>query len=128
VAAVPALADDRFHQLGPLVAAHRLEPGTDLGLRYVGGLEERAGEHRGHGRLLVNGREVGAGEIPRTIPAVIETSGEGQCCGYDSGLPVTEDYDAPFRFTGLLRQVVVEVEPGPGEDFEAQVRAAFTDH
>jgi arylsulfatase len=59
---------------------------------------------------------------------VIETSGEGQCCGYDSGLPVTEDYDAPFRFTGLLRQVVVEVEPGPGEDLEAQVRAAFTDH
>jgi arylsulfatase len=88
----------------------------------------RTGEHRGHGRLLVDGREVGAGEIPRTIPAVIETSGEGQCCGYDSGLPVTEDYDAPFRFTGLLRQVVVEVEPGPGEDLEAQVRAAFTDH
>jgi arylsulfatase len=88
----------------------------------------RTGEHRGHGRLLVDGREVGAGEIPRTIPAVIETSGEGQCCGYDSGLPVTEDYDAPFRFTGWLRQVVVEVEPGPGEDLEAQVRAAFTDH
>jgi hypothetical protein len=41
---------------------------------------------------------------------------------------VTEDYEAPFRFTGLLRRVVVEVEPGPGEDLEAQVRAAFTDH
>jgi arylsulfatase len=89
----------------------------------------RTGEHRGHGRLLVNGREVGAGEIPRTIPAVIETSGEGQCCGYDSGLPVTTDYEAPFRFTGRLHQVVVEVEPAPGEpDAEAQVRAAFTDH
>ncbi len=88
----------------------------------------RTGDHRGHARLLFDGREVGAGEIPRTIPAVIETSGEGQCCGYDSGLPVTEDYDAPFRFTGLLRRVVVEVEPGPGEDLEAQVRAAFTDH
>jgi len=89
----------------------------------------RTGEHRGHGRLLVDGREVGAGEIPRTIPAVIETSGEGQCCGYDSGLPVTTDYEAPFRFTGRLHQVVVEVEPAPGEpDAEAQVRAAFTDH
>ena len=87
------------------------------------------GEHRGHGRLFVNGQDVGDGEIPRTIPAVIETSGEGQCCGYDSGLPVTTDYEAPFRFTGRLHQVVVEVEPAPGEpDAEAQVRAAFTDH
>ena len=88
----------------------------------------RTGEHCGHGRLLINGHSVGEGEISRTIPAVIETSGEGQCCGYDSGLPVTEDYEAPFRFTGLLRRVVVEVSPGPGEDLEGQVRAAFTDH
>jgi len=88
----------------------------------------RTGEHCGHGRLLINGHGVGEGEISRTIPAVIETSGEGQCCGYDSGLPVTEDYEAPFRFTGLLRRVVVEVSPGPGEDLEGQVRAAFTDH
>ena len=89
----------------------------------------RTGEHRGHGRLFVNGQDVGDGELPRTIPAVIETSGEGQCCGYDSGLPVTTDYDAPFRFTGRLHQVVVEVEPAPGEpDAGAQLRAAFTDH
>jgi hypothetical protein len=33
---------------------------------------------------------------------VIETSGEGLCCGYDSGLPVTDDYRAPFRFTGRI--------------------------
>ena len=37
-------------------------------------------------------RQVGEGEIPHTIPAVIETSGEGLCCGYDSGLPVTDAY------------------------------------
>jgi len=49
----------------------------------------RTGEHRGHGALLIDGREVGAGEIPRTVPHVIETNGEGLCCGYDSGLPVT---------------------------------------
>jgi arylsulfatase len=88
----------------------------------------RTGEHCGHGRLLFNGVEVGAGEIPRTIPAVIETSGEGQCCGYDSGLPVTHDYEAPFRFGGLLRNVVIELEPGPGVDTEAQLRSALTDH
>jgi hypothetical protein len=42
----------------------------------------------------VNDAPVGEGEIPRTIPAVIETSGEGLCCGYDSGVPVTDDYRA----------------------------------
>ena len=52
---------------------------------------------------------VGEGEIPRTVPHVIETSGEGLCCGYDSGLPVTPDYAAPFRFTGRIEQVVVEI-------------------
>ena len=51
------------------------------------------------GRLYVGERMVGEGEIPHMVPAVIETSGEGPCCGYDSGLPVTEDYRAPFRFT-----------------------------
>ncbi|MFM7570405.1 MAG: arylsulfatase [Betaproteobacteria bacterium] len=88
----------------------------------------RTGEHRGVGHLLIDGLPSGEGEIPRTIPAVIETSGEGQCCGYDSGLPVTDDYEAPFRFTGTLHEVVVEVDPLPGEDFEAQLRAALTDH
>ena len=45
--------------------------------------------------------------------AVIETSGEGLCCGYDSGLPVTHDYRAPFRFTGRIEQVVVEIDDAP---------------
>jgi len=88
----------------------------------------RTGEHRGRGCLLVDGREVGAGEIPRTIPAVIETSGEGLCCGYDSGVPVTPDYVSPFRFTGRIARVVVETgEPGAADD-GAALRAALNDH
>ena len=71
---------------------------------------------------------VGEGEIPHTVPAVIETSGEGLCCGYDSGLPVTEDYRAPFRFTGRIVQVLVEVDGAlPTPDREAALRAALTD-
>jgi arylsulfatase len=70
----------------------------------------RTGEHQGIGVLYVNGREIGRGVIGKTIPAVIETSGEGLCCGFDSGLPVTPDYRAPFCFTGTLFRVVVEIE------------------
>ena len=69
--------------------------------------------------------EAGGGEIPRTVPAVIETSGEGLCCGYDSGLPVTDDYEAPFRFTGRIARVVVEVEGEPDQDDEGQLRSVM---
>ena len=88
----------------------------------------RTGEHQGRGALYINGRQVGEAEIPRTIPAVIETSGEGLCCGYDSGVPVTPDYVSPFRFTGRIAQVVVETGGAAAEDADAQVRTAFTDH
>jgi arylsulfatase len=85
----------------------------------------RTGEHRGVGRLFIGNRQVGEGQIPRTVPAVIETSGEGLCCGYDSGLPVTEAYRAPFRFTGTIKRVEVEVEGAPRQDLDAATRAAF---
>lgn len=88
----------------------------------------RTGEHCGRGQLFVGERLVGEGEIPHTVPHVIETSGEGLCCGYDSGLPVTPDYSAPFRFTGRIEQVVVDVDDPPTTDHEAQLRTALTDH
>ena len=76
------------------------------------------------------GKKIGEGEIPRTIPAVIETSGEGLCCGFDSGLPVTPEYKAPFRFTGKIAEVVVVLDGDARAniDADAQVRTAFTDH
>lgn len=88
----------------------------------------RTGEHRGRGALFVGERMIGEGEIPHTVPHVIETSGEGLCCGYDSGLPVTDDYRSPFRFTGRIDRVIVEVEDAPPADDGALLRAALTDH
>jgi len=85
----------------------------------------RTGEHRGIGTLFVNDEPVGEGEIPRTVPAVIETSGEGLCCGYDSGIPVTDRYRAPFRFTGTIRRVVVTVDGAEHDDPDARLRDAF---
>jgi arylsulfatase len=88
----------------------------------------RTGEHQGDGTLYVGDKVIGSGHIPHTVPHVIETSGEGLCCGYDSGLPVTDDYRAPFRFTGQIRQVEVDIGDAPGADAEAQLRTAMTDH
>jgi hypothetical protein len=39
--------------------------------------------------LYVNDEQVSEAEIQQTIPARIETSGEGQCRAFDSGLPFT---------------------------------------
>ncbi|HEY8244038.1 MAG TPA: arylsulfatase [Casimicrobiaceae bacterium] len=90
----------------------------------------RTGEHCGRGTLYAGDRVIGEGEIPRTVPHVIETSGEGLCCGYDSGLPVTDDYRAPFRFTGRIAQVVVELDAAGASDAagDAALRAVLTDH
>ncbi|MCC6174962.1 MAG: arylsulfatase [Chloroflexi bacterium] len=86
---------------------------------------DRTGEHQGRGALFVDGQQVAEGEIPRTVPNVFDVTAEGLCCGYDSGLPVTDDYAAPFRFTGTIRRVVVDVDGSPAADPEAQTRAAL---
>jgi arylsulfatase len=112
------------------LAEYRVESTADvppgrhtLALHFV-----RTGAHRGIATLSIDGTAVGSGEIPRTVPHVIETSGEGLCCGYDSGLPVTPDYEAPFRFTGRIEHVVVEVEDVPATiDPDARLRTALTD-
>ena len=50
--------------------------------------------------------------------------GEGLCCGYDSGLPVTEAYRAPF-LPRRIKRVVVEVDGAGAKDLGAAVTAAF---
>jgi len=112
------------------LAEYRVEStaGVPSGLHTLAFHFIRTGAHRGIGTLLIDGRAVGEGEIARTVPHVIETSGEGLCCGYDSGLPVTPDYQAPFRFTGRIERVVVEVEDAPANpDPDARLHTALAD-
>lgn len=87
----------------------------------------RTGENQGRVSLHIDSRKVGEGDIPRTVPHVIEMSSEGLCCGWDSGLPVTPDYNAPFRFTGSISRVLVQVEGTPQFDEEAQWNRALAD-
>jgi arylsulfatase len=85
---------------------------------------EKTGEHHGIGRLFINDRPVGEAEIPETVPRRHDTMAEGLCCGYDSGMPVTFAYTAPFRFTGTIERVVVDVSgarPGPSPLDQAAV-------
>jgi arylsulfatase len=62
----------------------------------------------GTGTLSVDGEQVAQGRIERTIPIRI-TLDETLDVGEDTGTPVSRDYDVPFRFTGELQQVTIEL-------------------
>ena len=71
--------------------------------------------------LFVDGKPVGSGDLPVTIPLSLGL-GAGICIGSDSGSPVMTDYDPPFAFTGTIKKALVDVSGEPIEDREAQVR------
>lgn len=62
--------------------------------------------------LFVDGKEVGQGRIPQTVPIRFSLD-ETFDIAEDTGTPVVEDYvdQMPFRFTGTLRKFVVVLEP-----------------
>ena len=100
------------------------EGGTDAALRV------RADRRRptramdwatpGRGQLYINGELVGNAEFPTTVPITFGI--EGLSCGYDFGEAVTHEYHAPFTFTGLIKQVTVDLSGDLIEDDEATVR------
>jgi arylsulfatase len=59
--------------------------------------------------LTVNGQKVGEGKMKATLCARfgVDTFGVGE----DSGQPVTPDYEPPFKFTGTIDKVVIELGP-----------------
>lgn len=92
-----------------------------LGFRFT-----RTGEHRGTGELLIDGEVVGAGDIPQFTPLRFSLTGAGLICGYSDPLPVCDDYAAPFRFTGTIDHVAIEVDGEPHVDPEAEAELGIT--
>ncbi|MBP7868196.1 MAG: arylsulfatase [Acidobacteria bacterium] len=78
----------------------------------------------GLGTLLVNGKKVAEGRIERTQPMIF-SGDEGADVGEDGETPVVEDYGvpAPYRFTGKIGKVTVELTPMPTADKAAEDRA-----
>jgi arylsulfatase A-like enzyme len=64
----------------------------------------------GLGTILVDGKTVAGGRIEHTLAfrlAVDETLDTGE----DTGTSVTEDYQLPFKFTGEIKKVVIDLTP-----------------
>ncbi len=88
-----------------------LEPGKHTILydfKYDGGGLGKGGT----GTLQVDGKTVATGRIERTLPFRMSLD-ETLDCGEDTGTPVSEDYQVPFKFTGDLRKVTIDLTPAP---------------
>jgi arylsulfatase len=72
-------------------------------------------------RLFVDGKPVGSGELPVTIPISLGLAA-GVSIGADAGSPVMTDYAPPFAFTGTVKKALVDVSGEAVEDKEAQMR------
>jgi arylsulfatase len=58
--------------------------------------------------LSVDGKEAASSRLSRTIPFRVSAD-ETLDIGEDTGTPVSEDYRVPFKFTGTLNKVVVDL-------------------
>jgi len=88
-----------------------LAPGTHtirFDFKYDGGGLGKGGA----GTLQVDGRTVATGRIERTLPFRLSLD-ETLDCGEDTGTPVSEDYHVPFKFTGELKKVTIDLTPEP---------------
>ena len=71
----------------------------------------------GVGTIQVDGKTVATGRIDRTLGYRLSVD-EGIDCGEDTGTPVSEDYSLPFKFTGEIKKVVINLSPAKLVDAE----------
>ncbi|WP_328433132.1 arylsulfatase [Streptomyces sp. NBC_00425] len=74
----------------------------------------------GRAQLYIDGRLVGETEMPVTTPITFNPG--GMACGANPGSAVTPDYQAPFRFTGTLHSVTVDLSGDLIVDAESEMR------
>ena len=71
-------------------------------------------------QLYVDGSLVANSDIPVTVPMIMNPG--ALTCGANPGSPVTDDYVAPFAFTGTLHSVTVDVSGDLITDPESELR------
>ena len=78
----------------------------------------------GKAQLYVDGKLVGEGDVAVTMPLSIGLAG-GIVCGADTGSPVWDKYKPPFKFTGTIHNVTVDLSGELIKDHEAEARIAM---
>jgi len=90
------------------VAAKQALPAGKATIRYEFAYDGGGVGKGGVGALFVNGKKVATGRIDRTQCCAFSAD-EGTDVGADEGTPVTEAYKVPFKFTGKIGKVTIEL-------------------
>jgi arylsulfatase len=70
--------------------------------------------------LTVDGKPAASGRLERTVPLLFSID-ETLDIGEDTGTPASEDYHVPFKFTGGIKKVMIELSDNkltPAEEVE----------
>jgi arylsulfatase len=78
----------------------------------------------GRAQLYVDRQLAGQAEMPVTTPVAFNPG--GLTCGANPGSPVTPDYRPPFRFTGTLHTVTVDLSGDLIIDHDSEMRMAMS--
>ena len=111
-------------ELQQLASDVELTPGKHE-LRYEFEPHGQPDPSKGHGmpgrfQLYVDGTLAGDLDVPYTTPFAFNPG--ALTCGADPGSAVTDDYKAPFRFTGTLHTVTVDLSGELITDPEAELK------
>jgi hypothetical protein len=74
----------------------------------------------GTGTIFVNGKNLATGRIERTQCCGFSAD-EGADVGADEGTPVTEAYKVPFKFSGKISRVTIELKEMTKADSEEAI-------
>ncbi len=104
-----------------IAASEAVQPGPatiSLDFAYDGGGPGRGGT----ATIAVNGKQVAQGRVDRT-QGFCFSADEGADVGCDLGTPVSESYQVPFKFTGTIAKVTVDVKESAAADSAANNKA-----
>jgi len=74
-------------------------------------------------QLAANGRVLTEASLPQLVPRGMGTLSTQ--CGMNSPSAISDRYQAPFRYTGALQEVVIDLEPADGAPTHADWLAAL---
>jgi arylsulfatase A-like enzyme len=107
------VASDQPVKPGKHLLRFEFEPTGELDLLHGHGTPGRF-------QVYIDGALVGNTEVPYTTPIAYNPG--PLTCGANPGSPITDDYQGPFRFTGTLHTVTVDVSGDLITDPEAELK------
>ena len=104
-----------------VAAMQTLPPGKST-IRYEFNYDGGGIGKGGTGTLFVNGKQVATGRIERTQCCAFSAD-EGADVGADEGTAVSETYEVPFKFTGKIDNVTIDLKDMTASDKEKEEKA-----